>query len=163
MVVSDSHTDSGAVAVLSSILAHRLPKGAPVMSIYLDYKCSNLQTLPHLVGSLLQQLIQIDETIRIPEELKFIYKKASRLRLEPVSYFEDVSTFLSRFGKLDHVSKSQKVIQAAVHRFLLVLFHVTLYQKGHAFTTLEYQEWCPEQKIVVPSVSRWGCAHLLFR
>ena len=85
--------------VLSSILTHHLPSESPqrplpILSIYLSYKSSNIQTLPHLVGSLLKQLIQLDEFFLISEELKTVYKKAKRLKLEPISYFEDIHKIL---------------------------------------------------------------------
>ena len=85
--------------VLSSILTHHLPnessqRRGPVLSIYLNYKSSNIQTLPHLVGSLLKQLIQLDELYLIPEGLRTVYKKAKRLKLEPVSYFNDIHKIL---------------------------------------------------------------------
>ena len=84
--------------VLSSILTHHLPSKSqrrpPVLSLYLNYKSSNVQTLPHLVGSLLKQLIQLDESYLIPDKLRTVYKKAKRLKLEPVSYFDDIHRIL---------------------------------------------------------------------
>jgi len=74
--------------VLSSILTHHLPSksqghGFPILSLYLNHKSTNVQTLPHLIGSLLKQLIQLDETFLISEELKALFKMARRLKLEP--------------------------------------------------------------------------------
>ena len=87
--------------VLTSILAHHLPHDSqhrsvpvPVLSLYLNHKSSNVQTLPHLVGSLLKQLIQIDETFLISEQLRAVFKKAKRLKLEPISYFQDIHRIL---------------------------------------------------------------------
>ena len=84
--------------VLSSILTHHLPRTSqrppPVLSIYLNYKSSSVQTLPHLVGSLLKQLIQLDESYLISDELRTVYKKAKRLKLEPISYFDDIHRIL---------------------------------------------------------------------
>ena len=86
--------------VLSSILAHRLPNDlqqAPplVLSIYLNYKSTNTQTLPLLIGSLLKQLIQNDELFKISDDLKNIHRKAKRLQLDPVSYFDDIRKILA--------------------------------------------------------------------
>ena len=87
--------------VLSSILAHHLPDEPqdrslpiPILSLYLNHKSSNVQTLPHLVGSLLKQLIQTDEAFLISEELRALFKKAKRLKLEPISYFKDIHRIL---------------------------------------------------------------------
>lgn len=85
--------------VLSSILAHRLPNDpqqAPplVLSIYLSYNSTNVQTLPHLIGSLLKQLIQNDELYVISNDLRNVHRKAKRLQLDPVSYFDDIRKIL---------------------------------------------------------------------
>ena len=85
--------------VLSSILTHHLPSTSqrprpPVLSLYLNHKSSNVQTREFLIASLLKQLIQIDETFLISEELRAVFKKAKRLRLEPVSCFRDVLKIL---------------------------------------------------------------------
>lgn len=85
--------------VLSSILTHHLPSQSsqrrpPVLSIYLNYKSSNTQTLPYLVGSLLKQLIQLDEMYVISQDLRAVYKKAKRLEYEPISYFADIHKIL---------------------------------------------------------------------
>ena len=85
--------------VLSSILAHRLPNDpqqAPplVLSIYLNYNLTNVQTLPHLIGSLLKQLIQNDELYVISDDLRNVHRKAKRLQLDPVSYFDDIRKIL---------------------------------------------------------------------
>ena len=84
--------------VLSSILAHHLPKRnllqPPILSAYLNYKLSDIQTLPHLMGSLLKQLIQLDESYVISSDLRSIFKKAKRLKLEPISYFVDIRRIL---------------------------------------------------------------------
>ena len=86
--------------VLSSILTHRLPREAqqrqpPILSLYLNHKSSNAQTLPHLLGSLLKQLIQIDKSFLISDDLRTVFKKAKRLKLEPISYFHDILKILS--------------------------------------------------------------------
>ena len=86
--------------VLSSVLTHHLPEESqqrqpPILSLYLNHKSSNVQTLPHLLGSLLKQLIQIDETFIISDDLRTVYKKAKRLKLEPISYFKDMLKILS--------------------------------------------------------------------
>ncbi len=85
--------------VLSSILAHRLPNDpqqAPplVLSIYLSYNSTNVQTLPHLIGSLLKQLIQNDELYVISDDLRNVHRKAKRLQLDPVSYVDDIRKIL---------------------------------------------------------------------
>ena len=85
--------------VLSSILVHRLPNDpqqAPplVLSIYLDYKSTNNQTLPLLIGSLLKQLIQNEELYEIPDDLRNVHRKAKRLQLDPVPYFDDIRKIL---------------------------------------------------------------------
>ena len=86
--------------MLSSILAHRLPNDpqqAPplVLSIFLNYNSRNVQTLPHLIGSLLKQLIQNDELYVISEDLKNVHRKAKRLQLDPVSCFDDIRKILA--------------------------------------------------------------------
>lgn len=101
--------------VLSSILTHHLPSSLhqrqlPVLSIYLNYKSSNVQTLPHLVGSLLKQLIQLDELYVIPEELRAVYKKATRLKYSPVSYFNDIHKILIK--ELDRYEQFYVVVDA---------------------------------------------------
>ena len=120
--------------VLSSILTHHLPSSPhqrplPVLSIYLNYKSSNIQTLPHLVGSLLKQLIQLDELYVIPEELRSVYRKATRLKSSPVSYFNDIHRILVK--ELDRYQRFYIVVDAfdeiptrdrvALHRELLKL------------------------------------------
>lgn len=85
--------------MLSSILVHRLPNDpqqAPplVLSIYLNYNSTNVQTLPLLIGSLLKQLIQNDELFEISDDLRNVYKRAKRLQLYPVSYFNDIRKIL---------------------------------------------------------------------
>jgi ankyrin repeat protein len=85
--------------VLSSILTHHLPSKSqrhhfPILSLYLNYKSTNVQTLPHLIGSLLKQLIQIDETFLVSEELRNVFKKAKFLKLEPISYSQDIHKIL---------------------------------------------------------------------
>ena len=70
--------------VFSAILAHHLAQNIsqglppPIFSIYLDYKSSKTETLEHLVGSLLQQLFQLNEPFPIPDELKTVHKEAKR-------------------------------------------------------------------------------------
>lgn len=85
--------------VLSSILAHRLPnhpQQAPtlVLSIYLNYNSTNVQTLPHLIGSLLKQLIQNDELYVISDDLRNVHRKAKNRQLDPVCYFDDIRKIL---------------------------------------------------------------------
>ena len=85
--------------VLSSILTRHLPSTSQqarplVLSIYLDYNSKNVQTLPHLIGSLLKQLIQNDELYVISDDLRNVYRKAKRLQLDPVSYFDDIRKIL---------------------------------------------------------------------
>ena len=84
--------------VLSSILTRHLPskpeQSRPILSIYLDHKSSSVQTLPHLVGSLLQQMIQLDESFFISEDLRNVYKKAKRLQSKPISYSEAIQRIL---------------------------------------------------------------------
>lgn len=85
--------------VLSSILAHRLPidpQQAPllVLSIYLSYNSTNVQTLPHLLGSLLKQLIQNDELFVISDDLRAVYRRAKRLQLDSVTCFDNIRKIL---------------------------------------------------------------------
>lgn len=87
--------------VLSSILAHRLTQarsqGAPaplILFIYLDYKSSKMQTLERLVGSLLQQLLQLNESLALPEELKVMHKKAKGLGYQLSKYYSEVRRVL---------------------------------------------------------------------
>ena len=101
--------------VLSSILTHHLPTNPhqrqfPVLSIYLNYKSSSVQTLPHLVGSLLKQLIQLDELYVISEELRAVYKKAIRLKSSPISYFNDIHKILVK--ELDNYERFYIVVDA---------------------------------------------------
>ena len=88
--------------VLSSILAHHLaqqssPGSLPpvILSIYLDYKSSQIQTVEHLVGSLLQQLLQLNESLALPNELKTVYKTAKRLGKKSSSCYKDVRRVLT--------------------------------------------------------------------
>lgn len=81
--------------VLSSILIHHLENETrerclPILSLYLDSKTSNVQTIPNLFGSLLKQLIQLEELYPISDELRNLYQKATRLDLRPRSYLEDL-------------------------------------------------------------------------
>lgn len=62
--------------VFSSILAPHLAQQSSqsslppqILSIYLDYKSSQTQTVEYLVGSLLQQLLQLNESLALPGEL----------------------------------------------------------------------------------------------
>ena len=48
------------------------------------------------MGSLLKQLIQLDEAYPISNDLRSIYKKARRLKLEPISYFSDIQRILAK-------------------------------------------------------------------
>ena len=88
--------------VLSSILAHHLaqqssPGSFPplILSIYLDYKYSQIQTVEHLVGSLLQQLLQLNESLALPDELKTVHKKAKRLGEKSNLHYEKVRRVLT--------------------------------------------------------------------
>ena len=88
--------------VLSSILAQRLaqqssPGSLPplILSIYLDYKSSQIQTVEHLVGSLLQQLLQLNESLALPDELKTVHKKAKRLGKKSSLCYKDVRRVLT--------------------------------------------------------------------
>ncbi|KAM0798970.1 ankyrin repeat-containing domain protein [Usnea florida] len=88
--------------VLSSILAHRLAQqsspGSPppvILSIYLDYKSSQIQTVEHLVGSLLQQLLQLNESLALPDELKTVHKRAKRLGKKSSLCYKDVRRVLT--------------------------------------------------------------------
>ena len=84
--------------LLSSILTHHLPSSQQTrplgLSIYLSYHSTNVQTLPHLIGSLLKQLIQNEEQYVISEDLRNIHRKAKRLQLDPVSYFDEIRRIL---------------------------------------------------------------------
>ncbi|KAI4116483.1 MAG: hypothetical protein LQ338_007709, partial [Usnochroma carphineum] len=91
--------------VLSSILTHHLQSGTGnplVLSVYLDYKATTVQTLPNLMKSLLKQVLQQDEPHPIPGELKKLYKKVKRLESTPISYLDDVRKILiSELGRYD--------------------------------------------------------------
>lgn len=84
--------------VLSSILMHHVqcnPKDLiPVLFLYLDYKSSSTQTVPALVGSLLKQLLQIDQDFEIPEELIKVYKQGDRYEHSASSYGEEMQKIL---------------------------------------------------------------------
>ncbi|CAF9939508.1 hypothetical protein IMSHALPRED_001530 [Imshaugia aleurites] len=87
--------------VLSAIFGHRLtqarPQGGPaplILFIYLDYKFSKIQTWERLVGSLLQQLLQLNGSLAVPEELKIIHKKAKRLGYELSMCYSEVRRVL---------------------------------------------------------------------
>ena len=85
--------------VLSSILTHRLPstsQQAPplVLSIFVNYNSANVQTLEHLIGSLLKQLIQNDDLYVVSDGLRNVHRKAKHLHLDPVSYFDDIRKIL---------------------------------------------------------------------
>ena len=88
--------------VLASILAHHLalqssPGSIPplILSVYLDYKSSQTQTVEHLVGSLLQQLLQLNESLALPDELKAVHKTAKRLGKKSSSCYKDVRRVLT--------------------------------------------------------------------
>ena len=88
--------------VLSSILAHHLaqqssPGSFPplILSIYLDYKYSQTQTVEHLVGSLLQQLLQLNESLALPDKLKAVHKKAKRLGERSSLHYDKVRRVLT--------------------------------------------------------------------
>ena len=83
--------------VISCILRHHLTKSQRpplILSMFLDYKASSAQTLPNLMGSLLKQMIQLDELYPIPAELKKLYQMTTRLELKPESYFDNVRKIL---------------------------------------------------------------------
>ena len=84
--------------VLSCILRHHLATKSQrpplILSMFLDYKASSAQTLPNLMGSLLKQMIQLDELYPIPAELKKLYQMTTRLELKPESYFDNVRKIL---------------------------------------------------------------------
>ena len=85
--------------MLSSILAHRLPnhpQQAPplVLSIFLNYNSTNVQTWPHLIGSLLKQLIQNDELYVITVDLRKVHSKAKNLQRDSADCFEDIRKIL---------------------------------------------------------------------
>ena len=84
--------------VLSSILAHHLAQQSSpplILSIYLDYKSSRTQTVEDLVGSLLQQLLQLNEWLAIPDELKAKHKKAKGLGEKSSLYYKFVRRVLT--------------------------------------------------------------------
>ena len=88
--------------VFSSILAHRLAQqqseGLPpplILSIYLDYKSSKTQTQERLVGSLLQQLLQLNESFALPTDLKKAHQMAKRQGYKSRSYYKTVRKVLT--------------------------------------------------------------------
>ncbi|KAI9750697.1 MAG: hypothetical protein M1835_001344, partial [Candelina submexicana] len=100
--------------VLSAILTHHLPTNSQqrplILSIFLDYKASSAQTLPNLLGSLLKQIIQLDEDYLIPDALKKLCQKAKRLGLTPESYAAEVRKIL--IAELDHYDRIYLVVDA---------------------------------------------------
>ncbi|KAI9709405.1 MAG: hypothetical protein M1812_007682 [Candelaria pacifica] len=100
--------------VLSSILTHHLPLGSQqrplILSIFLDYKASSAQTLPNIIGSLLKQMIQLDENYPIPNDLRRLCQKAKRLGLTPESYVTDVRKIL--VAELDRYERIYLVVDA---------------------------------------------------
>ena len=88
--------------VLSSILAQHLAlQSSPgsvsplILSVYLDYKSSRTQTLEYLVGSLLQQLLQLNESLALDDELKTKHKKAKRYGEKSSLYYNVVRRVLT--------------------------------------------------------------------
>ncbi|MCJ1279828.1 hypothetical protein MMC21_007652 [Puttea exsequens] len=87
--------------VLSSVIAHHLSSEfpadeIPVMSIYLDYKSSSTQTLPHLVGCLLKQLVQMRQSLDEFKDLRDQYMMAVNLELKVDSCLEKVYALLKQ-------------------------------------------------------------------
>ena len=60
--------------------------------------------MERLIGSLLQQLLQLNESLALPDELKRVHKKAKRLGYKPSSYYKEVRRVLTdelkRFDEL---------------------------------------------------------------
>ena len=88
--------------VFSSILAHHLAQQTSqsslppqILSIYLDYKSSRTQTVEYLVGSLLQQLLQLNESLALPDERTKVHKKAKRLGHKPSLHYKEVRRVLT--------------------------------------------------------------------
>lgn len=74
----------------------KVPRAPPplILSVYLDYKSSKIQTLEYLVGSLLQQLLQLNESLALPGELKTMHKTAKRLGYKLRKYYNEVRRVL---------------------------------------------------------------------
>ncbi len=100
--------------VLSSILTHHLPPDSQqrllILSIFLDYKATSAQTLPNLIGSLLKQMIQLEENYPIPDDLRKLCQKAKRLGLTPESYVAEVRKIL--MAELERYDRIYLVVDA---------------------------------------------------
>lgn len=98
--------------VLTSILTHHLSskghKPPVVLSVYLDYKAATVQTIFNIMGSLLKQLIQLDELRPISDDLRILFKKAKRLELSPSSYDSEVRKIL--ISELDRYDRFYVVV-----------------------------------------------------
>lgn len=55
----------------------------PILCLYLNYKESKVQTVQNLIGSLLKQLIQLDKTGYISNDLRELYKSAKVKEAKP--------------------------------------------------------------------------------
>ena len=85
--------------VLSSMINRHLQSTPSfkyvVLSVFLDFKASAVQTVPNIIGSLLKQLIQQDKLYPIPERLKSLLEIAKRQDDQPSSsYYEEIFTIL---------------------------------------------------------------------
>lgn len=92
--------------VLSSILAHRLPASSQpplILCLYLNYKDSSVQTANQLICSLLKQVFQLDESRPIPDQLRKLHEKATRLEIPAVRYWKEIQEILiSELDQIDH-------------------------------------------------------------
>lgn len=92
--------------VLSSILAHRLLASSQpplILCLYLNYKDSSVQTANQLICSLLKQVFQLDESRPIPNQLRELHKKATRLEIPAVRYSKETQQILiSELNQIDH-------------------------------------------------------------
>lgn len=92
--------------VLSSILAHRLPASSQpplILCLYLNYKDSSVQTANQLICSLLKQVFQLDESRPIPDQLRKLHKKATRLEIPAIRYWKEIQEILiSELDQIDH-------------------------------------------------------------
>lgn len=84
--------------VLSSILSHRLPAADPgsrlILSIFLDNTASRAQTQENIIGSLLKQIIQLDQHFVLPKALRDVYRQAKILEQTSRAYKKDIQQIL---------------------------------------------------------------------
>jgi ankyrin repeat protein len=139
-------------------------KNVPVLFMYLNHKEKEKQTIENLLGSLLKQLIQYDETAPLSEDVKHIYLNSKKeARPSPESLIKVLGIELQRFPKAFLVVDALDESEEATRIQLLDRLDQLLSERTKLMVTQRVEDnseraqeiQCDRCKL--PSRNYWGC------